>query len=406
MGSQGPPSLPPVYIVSAVRTPIGQFQGSLASQTAIQLGSHTIKSALERVPSLKPEQVEEIFYGNVISANLGQNPARQCALNAGLRDSTVCTTVNKVCASGTKAIILAAQTIMTGNASCVVAGGTESMSNVPHYLPTLRKGSKYGNDTLVDGLLKDGLTDAYSSEHMGLAAEECSKDHSIPREDQDAYAIRSIQKAQQATSSGAFGKEICPVEIPGPKGKPSTIVDNDEKPSIPLNEEKLRGMRPAFITDGSGTVTAPNASPLSDGASALVLVSEPFMKTHSLKPLAKILGWGDAAQKPSKFTTAPALAIPKALSHAGVKAEDVDAYEINEAFSVVALANLKLLGLGEEKVNLHGGAVALGHPLGCSGARIVTTLLGVLREKGGRIGCVGICNGGGGASALVVENLQ
>ncbi|KAL8726673.1 MAG: hypothetical protein Q9181_005954 [Wetmoreana brouardii] len=406
MGSQSPPSLPPVYIVSAVRTPIGQFQGSLASQSAIQLGSHTIKSAIERVPSLKPQDVEEIFYGNVLSASLGQNPARQCAINAGLGESTICTTVNKVCASGTKSIILAAQTIMTGNASCVVAGGTESMSNVPHYLPTLRKGSKYGNDTLVDGLLKDGLTDAYSHQHMGLQAEECASDHSIPREDQDAYAIRSIQKAQHATKTGLFAKEIAPVEIPGPKGKPATVVSEDEKPSIPLNEEKLRGMRPAFITDGSGTVTAPNASPLSDGAAAVVLVSESFLKANDLKPVAKILGWADAAQKPSKFTTAPALAIPKALDHAGVRTEDVSAFEINEAFSVVALANLKLLGLSEEKVNLHGGAVALGHPLGCSGARIVVSLLGVLREKGGKVGCVGICNGGGGASALVVENLQ
>ncbi|KAL9578668.1 MAG: hypothetical protein Q9212_005573, partial [Teloschistes hypoglaucus] len=350
MGSQGPPSLPPVYIVSACRTPIGQFQGSLASKTAIQLGSHAIKSALERVPSVKPEDVEEIFYGNVLSGNLGQNPARQCAINAGLTDSTICTTVNKVCASGTKALILAAQTIMTGNASVVVAGGTESMSNVPHYLPTLRKGSKYGNDTLVDGLLKDGLTDAYSSQHMGLQAEECASDHKFSREDQDAYAIRSITKAQEASKNGGFDWEIAPVEIPGPKGKPATMVDKDEKPQMPLNEEKLRGMRPAFITDGSGTVTAPNASPLSDGAAALVLVSEQYLKSNAnIKPLAKILGWADAAQKPSKFTTAPALAIPKALDHAGVKASEVDVFEINEAFSVVALANLKLLGVEEEK---------------------------------------------------------
>ncbi|KAL8803405.1 MAG: hypothetical protein Q9182_003203 [Xanthomendoza sp. 2 TL-2023] len=365
-------------------------------------------AAVERVPSLKPEQVEEVFFGNVLSANLGQNPARQCAINAGLGDSTVCTTVNKVCASGTKSIILAAQTIMTGNASCVVAGGTESMSNTPHYLPTLRKGSKYGNDTLVDGVLKDGLLDAYSSQHMGLQAEECARDHSITRDEQDAYAIRSIQKAQQATTSGAFAHEICPVETPGPKGKPATVVDQDEKPSLPLNADKLRSMRPAFITDGSGTVTAPNASPLSDGAAALILVSEPFLKTHNLRPLAKLLGWADAAQQPSKFTTAPALAIPKALAHAGITPADIAAYEINEAFSVVALANLKLLGLREERVNRHGGAVALGHPLGCSGARIVVTLLGVLREmkNEGRVGCVGICNGGGGASALVLENLQ
>ncbi|KAI4163746.1 MAG: hypothetical protein LQ342_002519 [Letrouitia transgressa] len=371
-----------------------------------ELRSVNFKAALERVPDVKPDEVEEIFFGNVLSANLGQNPARQCAIGAGLKDSTVCTSVNKVCASGAKAIILAAQTIMTGNASCVVAGGTESMSNVPHYLPTLRKGSKFGNDTLVDGVLKDGLSDAYSQEHMGLQAEECSSDHGIPRADQDEYAIRTIQKAQKATKEGLFAPEIAPVEIPGARGKPSTTVSQDEKAAMPLNEEKLKGIKPAFKFDGSGTVTAPNASPLSDGAAALLLVSEPFLQSHKLKPIARILGWGDAEQKPSKFTTAPSLAIPKALKHAGVSPQQVDAYEINEAFSVVALANLKLLNLSEDKVNLHGGAVALGHPLGCSGARIVTTLLGVLRETKGKIGCVGICNGGGGASALVLESLQ
>lgn len=241
---------------------------------------------------------------------------------------------------------------------------------------------------------------------MGLQGEECASDHGFGREAQDAYAIRSIKKAQEAQKSGAMQAEIAPVEIPGARGKPATTVSLDEKPQMALNEEKLRGMKPAFKTDGTGTVTAPNASPLSDGACAVVLCSEDFLKSHNLKPMAKILGWGDAAQQPSKFTTAPALAIPKALKHAGVKMEDVSAFEINEAFSVVALANLKLLGLGEEKVNLHGGAVALGHPLGCSGARIVATLLGVMRGRGGRVGCVGICNGGGGASALVVENLQ
>ncbi len=295
---------------------------------------------------------------------------------------------------------------MTGNASAVIAGGTESMSNVPHYLPTLRQGSKYGNATLVDGLAKDGLTDAYSDEHMGLQAEECASDHGFDRAAQDDYAIRSIQKAQHASNSGLFAPEIAPVSVPGPRGKPATLVSKDEKPGMPLNVEKLKSMKPAFITNGSGTVTAPNASPLSDGASAILLVSEEFMKSHNLTPLAKILGWGDAAQAPSKFTTAPSLAIPKALKHAHIDIGDVDAFEINEAFSVVALANLKLLGLSEEKVNLHGGAVALGHPLGCSGARIVTTLLGVLREKKGKLGCAGICNGGGGASAIVIENLQ
>ena len=280
------------------------------------------------------------------------------------------------------------------------------MSNVPHYLPTLRKGSKFGNDTLVDGVLKDGLTDAYSNEHMGMQAEECAADHSFPRADQDAYAIRSIQKAQHAAKSGLFDKEIAPVTIPGARGKPATVVDKDEKPQMPLNVEKLQSMKPAFKTDGTGTVTAPNASPLSDGASAVLLVSEAFLKSHSLTPMAKILGWADAAQKPSKFTTTPSIAIPKALKHAGVPMADIDAFEINEAFSVVALANLKLLGLGEDKVNIHGGAVALGHPLGCSGSRIVATVLGVLRENKGKLGCVGICNGGGGASALVLENLQ
>ena len=295
---------------------------------------------------------------------------------------------------------------MTGTASAIVAGGTESMSNTPHYLPTLRAGSKFGNATLVDGLLRDGLTDAYSSEHMGLQGEECASDHGFDRAAQDAYAIRSIQKAQHATKAGLFAPEIAPVSVPGPRGKPAAVVDKDEKPQMPLNEEKLRAMKPAFITDGSGTVTAPNASPLSDGASAVLIVSEDFMKEKKLTPLAKILGWGDAAQAPSKFTTSPSLAIPKALKHAHIDISKIDAFEINEAFSVVALANMKLLGLSEEKVNLHGGAVALGHPLGCSGSRIVTTLLGVLREKGGKMGCAGICNGGGGASAIVIENLQ
>lgn len=338
--------------------------------------------------------------------SLGQNPARQCAINGGLPESTICTTVNKVCASGLKAIIVGAQTIMTGNADVVVAGGTESMSNTPHYLPTLRTGSKYGNVELIDGVLRDGLSNAYGKkEVMGLQAEECAADYTITRDEQDEYAIRSIQKTQAAEKNGWFHAEIAPVEIPGVRGKPATVVDKDDKTQMPLNIEKLKSMKPAFIPV-SGTVTAPNASPLSDGASAVILASEAAVQKHQLKPLARILGWADAAKAPSKFTTAPALAIPKALAHAGVRQEDIDAFEINEAFSVVALANMKILGLGEEKVNLHGGAVALGHPLGCSGARIVTTLLGVLREKKGRLGCVGICNGGGGASALVVESLQ
>ncbi|KFY46917.1 hypothetical protein V495_02185 [Pseudogymnoascus sp. VKM F-4514 (FW-929)] len=395
-------SFPPVYIVSAVRTPVGSFLGSLSSLSATQLGSIAIKAAVERVPEIKPEDVEEVFVGNVLSANLGQNPARQCAIGAGLSEATVATTVNKVCASGTKAIILGAQTIMTGNADIVVAGGTESMSNTPHYLPVLRNGAKYGNQTLVDGVLKDGLTDAYGKqEHMGMQGEECAQDHSITREQQDEYAINSYQRAQKATETGLFKAEIVPVEVSGGRGKPNVIVDRDDEVKN-LNIDKLKAMRPAFQPNG-GTVTAPNAAPLNDGASALVLMSEAKVKELGLKPLAKILGWADAAQKPSKFTTAPALAIPKAIKHAGIDASQVDAYEVNEAFSVVALANIKLLGLDASKVNINGGSVAIGHPLGCSGARIVTTLIHVLQQQKGKIGVVGICNGGGGASALVLE---
>ncbi|KAK1837177.1 acetyl-CoA acetyltransferase [Podospora conica] len=396
--------LPAVYIVGVARTPIGSFLGSLSSLNAIQLGSHAIKSAVERVPEIKPEDVEEVFFGNVLSANLGQAPARQCAINAGLSQGVVCTTVNKVCASGLKAIILGAQTIMTGNASIVVAGGTESMSNTPHYLPTSRTGSKYGDQTLVDGVQKDGLRDAYGKKDlMGLQGELCSQDHDLTREMQDDYAIRTYQKAQAATAAGVF-TEIAPIDVPGPRGKPAVRVAVDEEVKN-LNIDKLKSARAVFVPSG-GTVTAANASPINDGAAAVVLVSEAKLKELGIKPLAKILGWGDAAREPERFTTAPALAIPKAIAHAGLTAEDVDYYEINEAFSVVALANMKLLNLSEDKVNVFGGSVAIGHPLGCSGARIVTTLTSVLKEKKAKIGCAGICNGGGGASALVIENLQ
>lgn len=334
-------------------------------------------------------------------ASLGQNPARQCALGAGLPEATVATTVNKVCASALKAIILGAQTIITGNAEIVVAGGTESMSNVPHYLPTLRTGAKFGDQKLVDGVLKDGLTDVYKTEHMGVQAEECAAEHGFSREDQDDYCIRSYKKAQAAQANGWFKEEIAPIEVSGGRGKPNVVVDQDDEPKN-FNEAKTKTLRPVFIP-GTGTVTAANASPLSDGASAVVLASEEAVKKHGLKPIGKIMGWGDAAHSPSKFTTAPSLAMPKALKHAGVELSAIDAFEINEAFSVVALANMKICGIPEDKVNLHGGAVALGHPLGCSGARIVTTLLGVLRQKGGKIGAAGICNGGGGASAIVIE---
>jgi len=396
-----PPSQP-VYILSAARTPVGCFLGTLASQSAIQLGAHAIKSAVQRA-GIQPSDVDEVFFGNVLQANLGQNPARQCTIHAGLPETTVATTVNKVCASSVKAIALGAQCILTGTADCIVAGGAESMSNAPHYLPNMRTGAKFGDQKLVDGVLKDGLTDAYKAEHMGLQGEECAEDHGFGREEQDDYCIRSYKKAQKAQEEGWFTDEIAAVTIPGAKGKPNTVVDKDEEPKN-LNESKTRTLRPSFKPQG-GTVTAANASPLSDGGAALVLASEEFVNKHNLKPIAKILGWGDAAQNPSKFTTSPALAIPKALKHAGIKQEDVDAFEINEAFSVVALANMKLLGLKEEKVNMHGGAVALGHPLGASGARIVTTLLGVLKEKKGKIGCAGICNGGGGASAIVIERM-
>ncbi|RKF54755.1 Acetyl-CoA acetyltransferase [Golovinomyces cichoracearum] len=393
-----------VYIVSAVRTPVGSFLGSLSSLSATELGGLAIKAAVERVPKIKPSQVEEVFFGNVLSANLGQNPSRQCAILGGLSESTVCTTVNKVCASGLKAIILGAQTILTGNAEIVVSGGTESMSNVPHYLPNLRLGAKYGDQTLVDGVLRDGLTDAYGKkEHMGLAGEQCALAHNLTREQQDDYAISSYKKAQNSTEKGIFKTEIVPVIVNGGRGKPSICVEIDDEIRN-LNEEKLRAMRPAFSPNG--TITAPNAAPINDGASALVLVSEQKMKELGLKPLARIIGWGDAADTPIKFTTAPALAIPKAIKHAKIDASQVDFYEINEAFSAVALANMKILQLEESKVNVHGGSVAIGHPLGCSGARIVTTLINVLRERKAKIGVAGICNGGGGASALVIESMQ
>ncbi|KAK7404007.1 erg10, acetyl-CoA C-acetyltransferase [Neonectria punicea] len=394
--------LPPVYIVSVARTPIGSFLGSLSSLSATQLGSTAIKGAVERA-GIKPEDVDEVFFGNVLSAGLGQGPARQCAIGAGLPQKTIATTVNKVCASSLKAIILGAQNIMLGTSDIVVAGGTESMSNAPHYLPNLRTGAKYGDQTLVDGVLRDGLTDAYNKkEHMGLSGELCAQDYELTREAQDEYAINSYKKAQAATEAGLF-TEIVPVEVSGGRGKPAIKIDRDDEVKN-LNEAKLKAMRPAFKSDG--TVTAPNAAPINDGAAAVVLASEAKVKELGLKPIAKILGWGDAEREPERFTVAPALAIPKAIKHAGLKPEQIEYYEINEAFSVVALANLKILALNPETVNVYGGAVAIGHPLGCSGARIVTTLTSVLKEKKAKIGAVGICNGGGGASALVIESLQ
>jgi len=391
-----------VYIVATARTPLGGFQGSLSPLNAIQLGSHVIKAALAKVPSLDSSAVDEVFFGNVISANLGQNPARQCALGAGLPDTTVATSVNKVCASALKAIILGAQSIISGSAEVIVAGGTESMSNAPYYAITTRGGAKYGHQQLIDGLVRDGLSDAYDGSAMGLAGEDCAKEYSFTREQQEDYAISSYQKAQKAHAEGWFKEEIAPLEVLGGRGKPNKVVDQDDEVNN-LNIEKLRTVRPAFTQ--TGTITAPNASPLSDGAAAVVLVSTTALEKYNLTPLAKILGWGDAAQKPIKFTTSPSLAIPIALKHAGISIESVDFFEINEAFGVVALANQKLLEISPEKINIHGGAVAMGHPLGASGARIVVTLLGVLRQHRGKIGVTGICNGGGGASALVIEAL-
>ncbi|OVA20117.1 Thiolase [Macleaya cordata] len=389
-----------VCIVGVARTPMGGFLGTLSSLPATKLGSVAIQSALKRA-SIDPSLVQEVFFGNVLSANLGQAPARQAALGAGLPNSVACTTINKVCASGMKATMLAAQSIQLGINDIVVAGGMESMSNVPKYLAEARKGSRLGHDSLVDGMLKDGLWDVYNDYGMGVCAELCADQHTVTREEQDAYAIQSFERGIAARDAGAFAWEIAPVEVSGGRGRPSTLVDKDEGLDK-FDPVKLRKLRPSFKESG-GSVTAGNASSISDGAAALVLVSGAKALELGLQVIAKITGYADAAQAPELFTTAPALAIPKAISNAGLEASQIDYYEINEAFAVVALANQKLLGLNPEKVNVHGGAVSLGHPLGCSGARILVTLLGVLRQKNGKYGVGGVCNGGGGASALVVE---
>lgn len=388
-----------VYILSAVRTPLGTFGGGLASVSATKLGATAIKGALEKA-GVAPEMVQEVFMGNVISAGLGQAPARQAALFAGLNNEVVCTTVNKVCASGMKSIMLAAQSILAGDNDIVVAGGMENMSSVPFYLENARWGYKYGNNSLVDGLQKDGLTDVYNQTLMGVCAETCAKDMNISREEQDDFAIQSYTRSQEAAAAGKFDAEKVPVLIPQRKGNPVSFTTDEEYTKVDFN--KLRALNPAFVKE-NGTVTAGNASTMNDGAAALVLISKEKAEELGLKPIAKIVSYADAAQAPEWFTTAPAKAIPIALGKAGLKTEDVDFFEINEAFSVVSLANNKLLGLSPAKVNVWGGAVSLGHPLGCSGARIVVTLLNVLRTEGGKIGAAGICNGGGGASAIVVE---
>jgi acetyl-CoA C-acetyltransferase len=390
-----------VYIVSAVRTPIGAFNGSLAALTAPQLGSIAIKGALAKA-GVSPEMVQEVYMGNVISAGLGQAPATQAMLGAGIPNSVPSTTVNKVCASGSKAIMLAAQSIMMGINDVVVAGGMESMSNIPYYLDKARNGYRLGHGSVIDGMVKDGLWDVYKDYHMGNAAEMCARDYKFSREDQDTFAIESYTRAQAAYAKNAFADEIIPVEIPV-RGKDPIIVSVDEE-YTKVNFDKLKTLKPAF--EKEGTITAANASKLNDGASALVLMSEDKVKELGLKPLAQIIGFADAAQAPEWFTTAPALAVPKALKMAGVDAKDVDFYELNEAFSVVGLVNMQLLGLDANKVNPRGGAVALGHPLGSSGSRIVVTLVHELLQEGKRYGVTGICNGGGGASAIVIEAVK
>jgi acetyl-CoA C-acetyltransferase len=387
-----------VYIVSAVRTPMGSFGGSLKDFSATQLGGIAIKAAVERA-GINPAQVQEVLMGSVIQANLGQAPARQASKFAGLPDSVIATTVNKVCASGMKAIALAAQSILLGDAEIVVAGGMESMSNVPFYSPNMRWGNKYGNVQLIDGLAKDGLTDVYHNYAMGNAAELCAKECGISREDQDAFAIESYTRSQAAIMNGWFEAEIVPVPIPQRKGDPILFAKDEEPFNVKF--DKIPELKPAFIKDG--TVTAANASTMNDGAAALVLMSKEKADAMGIKPLAIIRSYADAEQAPEWFTTTPSLALPKALAKAGLEAKDLDFVELNEAFSVVGIANSQQMKLDPSKVNAHGGAVSMGHPLGCSGARIIVTLINVLKQQGGKIGGAAICNGGGGASAMVIE---
>lgn len=389
-----------VYIVSAVRTPIGSFGGILSGISATQLGSVAIKAALARA-GIAASEVQEVFMGNVVSANLGQAPARQAAVFAGLPHEVVCTTVNKVCASGTKAIMFGAQSIMLGINDVVVAGGMESMSNIPYYIEKARFGYKYGDGKLIDGLQKDGLWEVYHNYAMGNAADNTAKELNISREAQDAYAIESYKRAAQATGKGLFKEEIVPVEVPQ-RGKEVLLVTEDEEYKN-VNFDKIPTLKPVFSKEG--TVTAANASTINDGAAAIVLMSKEKADALGIKPLAKIRGFADAEQSPEWFTTSPALAIPKAIRQAKISADEVDYYEINEAFSVVAIANMDKLNLDPSRVNIHGGAVALGHPLGCSGARIVATLANILNQKNAHLGVAGICNGGGGASAIVLEKV-
>lgn len=386
-----------VVIVSAVRTPIGSFMGSLSSLTATQLGSAAIKGALDTI-NLDPTLVQEVFMGNVVSAGVGQAPARQAALGAGIPNTVPCTTVNKVCASGMKALMNAAQAIALGDADIVVAGGMESMSNIPHYLH-MRKGTKFGPASLIDGMQRDGLVDAYDQNAMGVCADACATEYKFSREDQDAFAIQSYERSAKAWSEGKYSDEVIPVSVPQRRGEPIIISEDEEYKNVRM--DKIPALRPAFSKDG--TVTAANASTINDGAGAMILMSAEKALALGLSPLASIKGYADAAHEPEWFTTAPSKALPKALAKAGISQSDVDFFEFNEAFAVVGLSNMKILGLSDSNVNVNGGAVSLGHPLGCSGVRIVITLINVLKQNNAKIGAAAICNGGGGASAMVIE---
>lgn len=389
-----------VYIVSVARTPIGSFGGALSSVSAVKLGSTAMKAAIERA-QINPDQVDEVFMGNVLSSNLGQAPAKQAALGAGISPATPCTTINKVCASGMKAIMLGAQSIMLGDNDVVVAGGMENMSAAPFLIEKARYGYGYGNGVLLDTIVRDALQDPYKGYMMGNAGEVCARKYNFSREDQDAYAIESYKRAARAYEQGAYKNELVAVEIPQRKGDPVLVGEDEEYKRV--NFDKIPSLRPAF--DKEGTVTAANASKINDGGAAVVLMSKEKLEEMGIKPLAKILSFADASQEPEMFTTTPSKAMPKALKKAGLEFSDIDYFEINEAFSVVALANIKEMGLNPEKVNIYGGAVSLGHPVGVSGARITITLLSALINNGAKRGCAGICNGGGGASAIVIERV-
>jgi len=386
-----------VVIVSAARTPIGSFMGSLSSLTAVQLGTAAIKGAMKKI-DLDPTLVQEVYMGNVVQAGVGQAPARQAALHAGIPNTVPCTTINKVCASGMKALMHAAQAIALGDAEIIVAGGMESMSNIPHYVH-MRNGHKFGPMTMEDGMQKDGLVDAYDQNAMGVCADACASKYEFSREAQDEYAIKSYKRSAKAWEDGKFANEVIPVEVPQRRGEPVIVSEDEEFKNVRM--DKIPGLRPAFTREG--TVTAANASTINDGAGAMVLMSEERAKELGLAPLATITGYADAAHEPEWFTTAPSKALPKALAKAGVNQNEVDYFELNEAFSIVGLANMKILDLDDSNVNVNGGAVSLGHPLGCSGVRIVITLLNVLQQNDAKIGAAAICNGGGGASAMIIE---